>query len=149
MNVLALDLGEKCGWAMNRPKPMNGVWHLKPTKFESTGIRFLKFKRHLEIELTIGGVEKVFFEAVRAHMAVDAAHAYGGYLAVLQAVCIEYEVPYEGISVQAIKKHATGSGNAKKDQMIVTAIKKFKGINIIDDNHADALWLLDYVENNS
>lgn len=145
MNILALDLGQNCGWAtMTNGKMKSGVWDLKPSKFDSHGIRFLKFKRHLEVEIIIGGVEKVYFEGVRRHIGTDAAHAYGGYMSHVLSVCLENSIPYEGVPVQTIKKHATGSGNADKKLMVETAIKKFKRTNVIDDNHADALWLLDY-----
>jgi hypothetical protein len=39
------------------------------------------------------------------------------------------------------EKFATGSGAAKKDKMIESAKNAFK-VKIIDDNQADALWLL-------
>jgi len=145
MNILALDLGQNCGWAMSVVgKIQSGVWSLKPTRFDSHGVRFLTFKRHLEFEIVIGSVDKIFFESVRKHIGTDAAHAYGGYVAIVQSVCLDNGIPYEGVPVQTIKKHATGKGNADKQQMVDAAIKQFKNINIIDDNHADALWLLDY-----
>lgn len=146
MNVLCLDLGQHCGWAMSvNGKIQSGVWNLKPTKFESNGFEFVKFKRNLELEIIIGGVEKIYFEAVRRHSGTDAAHCYGGYLNILRCICLENDIPYEGIPVQTIKKHATGSGNADKGKMIEVAIKKFPRTNVIDDNHADALLLLNYI----
>lgn len=145
MNILALDLGQNCGWAMlSDGKIKSGVWDLKPSKFDSHGQRFLTFKRHLETEIIIGGVEKVYYEAVRKHIGTDAAQAYGGYMAHVQSVCLENDIPYTGVPVQTIKKHATGKGNADKQQMVDAAIKKFPRTNVIDDNQADALWLLDY-----
>lgn len=145
MNILALDLGQNCGWAMiTDSKITSGVWNLKPTKYDSHGVRFLKFKKHLEVEIIIGSVEKVVYEAVHKHIGTDAAHAYGGYMSQVISMCLENDIPYEGVPVQTIKKHATGKGNADKQQMVNTAIAKFKKINIIDDNQADALWLLDY-----
>lgn len=146
MNILALDLGQNCGWAMSiKGKITSGVWSLKPTKFESSGYEFLKFKKRLELEIIIGGVEKVYFEAVRRHIGTDAAHCYGGYFNMLRVICIENDIPYEGVPVQTIKKHATGSGNADKTKMVEAAVRKFKSVNVIDDNHADALHLLDYI----
>lgn len=145
MNILALDLGQSCGWAMRvNGKITSGVWDLKPTKFDSHGVRFLMFKRRLEVEIIIGGVEKIYYEAVRKHIGTDAAHAYGSYMGHVQSVCLENDIPYEGVPVQTIKKHATGKGNADKKQMLDAAIKKFPRTNIVDDNQADALWLLDY-----
>jgi len=46
-------------------------------------------------------------------------------------------------SAGQIKKHATGSGSASKDDMIAAATKNHPDVEIIDDNHADALCLLD------
>jgi hypothetical protein len=60
----------------------------------------------------------VYFEEVRRHAGVDAAHAYGGFMAHLTAWCEHHQIPYQGVPVGTIKKHATGKGNANKDQMI-------------------------------
>lgn len=145
MNILALDLGTTCGWAaFCDGKIRSGVWDLRPTKFDSHGQRYLTFRRLLETEIVIDGVEKIYYEAVRRHIGTDAAQMYGGYMSHVQSVCLDHDVAYEGVPVQTIKKHATGKGNGDKQQMIDSAIKKFKNINIIDDNHADALHLLNY-----
>ena len=149
MRILALDLGTKCGWAVGSPTDpgpiRNGVWNFQPTKFDSAGIRFSKFEEYLAFEIAIAGIDKVVYEAVRNHMAIDAAHVYGGFMAILQAVCIKQGIPYEGVPVQTIKKHATGKGNADKKAMVKAAIKKWKNINVTSDDQADALHLLDYV----
>ena len=63
-----------------------------------------------------------------------------------QTTCLNLGIEYKGIGVGAIKKHATGNGHSKKDAMIASASLKFKSVNVIDDNHADALWLLDYAK---
>ena len=54
-------------------------------------------------------------------MGVDAAHAYGGFMAHLTAWCEHHNIPYAGVPVGTIKKHATGKGNASKDLMIGAA----------------------------
>jgi len=136
--ILALDLGTKCGWAAEN---CSGVWNLKPSTHESAGERYRKFKYYL-------GTQKIptfiVYEEIHAHAAVDAAHVWGGLEAILQTYCLEYKIEYKGVGVGTIKKHATGNGHAKKDDMILAATLEWPGINIIDDNHADALWLLDY-----
>ena len=66
--------------------------------------------------------------------------------AILQTTCLTLAIEYKGVGVGTIKKHATGNGHAKKDAMIMAASLKFKGTNVIDDNHADALHLLDYAQ---
>ena len=62
-------------------------------------------------------------------------------LATLTIWCEEEELPYSGVPVGTIKKHATNKGNAGKPAMMTAALKK--GWTPIDDNDCDALWLLD------
>jgi Holliday junction resolvasome RuvABC endonuclease subunit len=49
-------------------------------------------------------------------------------------------IPYQGVSVGAIKRHATGKGNADK-QAVIAAIKS-RGFTPADDNEADAIAIL-------
>ena len=77
---------------------------------------------------------------MRRHVGVDAAHAYGGFLATLTAWCEHHQIPYQGVPVGTIKKHATGKGNASKEDVI--AAVQARGHDPVDDNEADALALL-------
>lgn len=142
--LLALDLGGTTGWA----KWENGVvssgsvsmTKSKSKQFDGPGMKFVRFTRFL------GGFPRphyISFEEVRRHLGVDAAHAYGGYLAHLTAFCdVQVSpIPYEGTPVGTIKKRATGNGAATKD-MMVEACRAHLGIEPTDDNEADALWLL-------
>ena len=61
-------------------------------------------------------------------------------MATLTAWCELHEVPYLGVPVGTIKKHATGKGNAGKAEVI--AAMRTKGFRPKDDNEADALALL-------
>ena len=49
-------------------------------------------------------------------------------------------VPYQGVPVGTIKKHATGKGNASKAMMIEAA--QARGYRPVDDNEADAIAIL-------
>lgn len=143
--ILALDLGTTTGWTlMTRDGSItSGTESFKPHRFEGGGMRFLRFKRWLtEIKQTSDGIDAVYFEEVRRHLGVDAAHAYGGFMAHLTAWCEHHQIPYQGIPVGTIKKHATGKGNASKDEMIAAA--RQLGHSPADDNEADALALLAY-----
>jgi hypothetical protein len=143
--ILALDLGTHTGWALRQRDGgiASGTQHFAPSRFEGGGMRFLRFKHWLtEIKQTADGLDAVFFEEVRRHVGVDAAHAYGGFLAHLTAWCEHHGIPYRGVPVGTIKKHATGKGNADKQAMI--AFAKIKGFGLADDNEADALALLDW-----
>lgn len=141
--ILALDLGTSTGWALRNEygSIISGMAHFKPRRFEGGGMRYLRFKQWLtETKNVVGAINAVYFEEVRRHAGVDAAHAYGGFLAHLTAWCEHHGIPYEGVPVGTIKRHATGKGNADKDAVI--AAMRAKGFTPEDDNEADALALL-------
>lgn len=142
-SILALDLGTTTGWAVSGRDGSitSGSESFKPRRFEGGGMRYLRFKNWLqEIAQAVGGLGAVYFEEVRRHAGVDAAHAYGGFMAHLTAWCEHHGIPYQGVPVGTIKKHATGKGNAGKQDM-VTAMQAM-GFRPADDNEADALALL-------
>ena len=143
--ILALDLGTKTGWALRRDDGQyeSGVVNFKGSRFQGGGMRFLRFRQWLD-ELSPKPRE-VYFEAVRGgHKGIDASHIYGGLLATLTAWCEEHDIPYDGYSVQSIKKHAVGRGNASKAEMMA-AFKRFWGSMPETDDQADAFWLLQLV----
>ena len=138
--ILALDLGTKTGWAMSQRGEviLTGMINLKGGRFEGGGMRFLRFEQwlnSLDIKPTV-----VVFEEVRRHLGTDAAHVYGGLLAILTKWCESNKIPYKGYGVGTIKKFATGKGNALKEHMIAAAQKHRP--EITDDNEADAFWIL-------
>ena len=141
--ILALDLGATTGWALacRDGSITSGSQSFKPQRFEGGGMRFLRFKRWLtDIKQCNDGIDQVVFEEVRRHVGVDAAHAYGGFLGQLTAWCEHHQIPYQGIPVGTIKKHATGKGNASKDEMVASV--RARGHGPADDNEADAIALL-------
>lgn len=145
--VLALDLGSTTGWATSRSGTLtaSGTWTAKKSRFDGGGMRFLQFRHWLdELQKQTGGLVAVYFEEVRNHKGVDAAHVYGGFMATLTGWCEEHKVPYQGIPVGTIKRHSTGAGNAGKPAMIAAATACWK-VTPKDDNEADALCILDYV----
>ena len=141
--LLALDLGLTTGWAYqaNNGLITSGTVNFKPSRYEGGGIRYLRFSHWLDEMLTLcERVDALFFEEVRAHRGVDAAHIYGGFLSHLTAACEKHSLPYVGVPVGTLKKHITGRGNADKNSMVkaVSAL----GYHPQDDNEADALALL-------
>lgn len=147
MNVVALDLGSTTGWATSCDGVVDsGSKSFALTRFEGRGMQYLKFKRFLGQLVVACKPDLIALEEVRRHLGVDAAHAYGGYLAHVASLCEELDVPHTGIPVGTIKKHATGKGNANKEGMIEAAKLAYPRQDIIDDNQADALMLLSYVQ---
>ena len=129
--ILCLDLGTTTGWAL-RPQngpTAHGFVSFKSQRFEGGGMRYLRFKHWLaELKNMTGDINAVYFEEVRRHVGVDAAHVYGGLMATLTTW-----------------KHVTGKGNAGKADVI--AAMRALGHPVTDDNEADALailhWALD------
>ena len=139
MEILALDVATKTGFAS---KYGSGVWDLSPKRDESKGMRLIRFHKKLrELKESINFDIVVFERSAGFHKnaLVIQSELHG----VLKLFCEESNIEYKAYSAAEIKKHATGKGNAKKEIMITTAQEKWSDIEIIDDNHADALWIYD------
>lgn len=142
--ILCLDLGTKTGFAAHSRATgiVSGVKDFSTKRNEGGGMRYLKFKRWLD-SINKGAITEIHFEEVRRHAGTQAAHVYGGLMGTLTLWCEENRIPYSSVPVGAIKKAATGKGNASKEQMIEAA--KLAGFNPVDDNEADAIHILRYV----
>ncbi|MCC5991720.1 MAG: hypothetical protein JJT99_04270 [Rhodobacteraceae bacterium] len=141
--MLALDLGTTTGWALRGYDGLitSGTAFFKPGRFDGGGMRYLRFTNWLtEMDRLSGPIEAIWFEEVRNHKGVDASHVYGGLMATLTAWAELRGIPYEGVPVGTIKRHATGKGNANKDAMVAAA--HARGFSPADDNEADAIALL-------
>jgi Holliday junction resolvasome RuvABC endonuclease subunit len=141
--ILALDLGTTTGWAIRDFDGLitSGTVSFKPSRYDGGGMRYLRFTNWLtEIDRLSGPIEAIYFEEVRRHVGTDAAHVFGGLLAVLTSWGELRGIPYQGVPVGTIKKHATGKGNAPKQAMIDAA--RVRGFTPADDNEADAIAIL-------
>ena len=139
MHILALDLGTVTGWAQcHDGQVISGTVRLR-RRGERDGVQYLRWADWLD-NVKFHGLDGVWYERVYRHIGTDAAHAYGGYKAILLAWACSHNIPCHGIGVQAIKKHITGRGQATKDQ-VIAAVRNI-GYDPVDDNHADALALL-------
>jgi hypothetical protein len=141
--ILALDLGTTTGWALRGFDGLvtTGTASFKPGRYDGGGMRYLRFTNWLtELDRLSGPVGTIWFEEVRRHAGTDAAHVYGGLMASLTSWAELRGIPYEGVPVGTIKRHATGKGNANKAAMIAAA--KARGFSPADDNEADAIAIL-------
>jgi len=141
--VLALDLGTTTGWALRGYDGLitSGTVSFKPSRFDGGGMRYLRFQNWLsEMDRLVGPLNAIYYEEVRRHIGTDAAHVFGGLMAVLTAWAEMRGVPYQGVPVGTIKKSATGKGNASKAMMIEAA--RSRGFSPKDDNEADAIAIL-------
>jgi hypothetical protein len=128
------------------------VQEFKLKRGESKGMRFLRFRKWLREMLQLGELGTSFSEDLPGLIAFEQAHHRGGAATEL-AVGLVTDVLAEAARVSlehmpvhtgALKKWATGKGNTGKEGMIKRAEELYPGIEIIDDNHADALLLLGY-----
>jgi len=150
MKILALDPATKCGWAHSGWGPhgaTSGTWDLSIRRDESGGMRLIRLQSKLNA-IAGAGLDLVVFEAAR-----NAGPKMQGALVVqseLQGVikvwCEEKGIDYRGYSPSEIKKFATGKGNANKPEMLAAANAEWPDVEIIDDNQADAMWLLALVQ---
>lgn len=139
MKILALDQATKTGWATDTA---SGVWNLTPNRGETGGMRIVRFKAKVLELIELEGIELIAYERVQGRFqntVIINAELAG----ILQVIAIEKGIPLACYSPKEIKVHATGKGNANKDMMLKAAREKWPNINIIDDNQADALWILD------
>ena len=117
-SILALDLGTATGWALRAPDGLitSGTVSFRPSRYDGGGMRYLRFTNWLtELDQLSGPIAAIWYEEVRRHVGTDAAHVYGGLMATLTAWAELRGVPYQGVPVGTIKRHATGKGNAPKD----------------------------------
>lgn len=163
MNILALDCATKTGWAALIDGHIeSGVQDFSKRRGESNGMMFLRFRAWLEdmVYMVVGrewdGLEygkvlschKTIFDVV----AWEQAHHRGG---AAVEVCVNLtgraqefaaEIDAETIAphTATIKKFATGSGKAGKEEMMAY-FRSETGREPIDDNEADAYALLRFV----
>ena len=143
MKILAIDQATKAGWAVS--SEISGVWNLSVLRDESAGMRLIRFRAKLKEIIQLENIDLVVYERVagRFKAAISVSAELAG---TLKVVCEDAKVEYRAFSAGEIKKHATGKGNSGKPLMVAAAKLKWPNIEIIDDNHADALWLLDFAK---
>lgn len=129
VRLIGLDPAESFGWAYwdirgADSTPMlvaanSGTWKLTPPKVAKTakgGYRYSQVYDRLERLIVRDTV--VFYEKAMRHAGTAAAHAAGGYYAVIQQCCYNNVAQARTAPVKTVKKFATDNGNASKDDMV-------------------------------
>lgn len=147
VNILALDLGTKTGFALRRRdgRIAHGTQDFTPRKSWSEGQKWARYRAWLIETIREGQVHQVVYELVIRHEVKGrplwgAAHAYGAFQAITHMVCDSFNVDAIGVNLATVKKSFTGSGRAKKADMIAEA--NARGYRPDSDNDADALAIL-------
>ena len=126
---LGFDLATLTGWGLldaNGARIDSG-WKAFPVK-TTDGARWGLVRRWMLERLDHAaehGEPVVGYELVRRHAATRAAHVYGAFEAYLQEACDARDVRLLPVTVQHVKQHATGKGNADKSAMVLAARKRW------------------------
>jgi Holliday junction resolvasome RuvABC endonuclease subunit len=144
MNILVVDPSyASSGWAsLSDGKRFSGVYGYKKKSKEDNSVRLIYFEEFFQKLITDLQINFLAYEmpsfvykaSFRAHSQLEG---------ILLLLCAKNNLKYIGIAPTEIKKQA-GKGNYNKDEMFVLADEKFG--DVLDHNHADALWLLDLIE---
>lgn len=150
IKILALDMATKLGWATNvqlTDVPVtSGVEIFDVCRGASPGARYFKFVKWLEDQIKTFQPDLIVYEQA-SQRGGAATEILIGFTTHLQSVCHVRNIEHVAIRADHIKIHATGKGKAEKEEMIKACVSKLNIIPI-DDNHADALWILNYGESN-
>jgi crossover junction endodeoxyribonuclease RuvC len=146
MKVLALDCGTHTGWAVGEDgrRVLSGVQVFDVKRGESAGMRFLRFNAWLrELAQLAGPFDVVAFELAH-HRGGAATELTVGMTTRAQEAAAEWKCENVGVHTGTLKKRTTGSGAAKKPEMIEAARARWR-VDPQDDNEADALCLLSLI----
>lgn len=148
MNILALDFGgSKTGFAHSNG--ISGIWDMSIRKDESSGLRLIRFEGKLREIVRSVPTDVIIFEAVTAGVGPKANLGTIKLHSKLQAIVEKFVEETEGLecgsyNLKTIKAFALpGGGKKNKEAMVTAAKKRWPEVDIIDDNMADALWLLE------
>ena len=148
MKILALDFGQKCGWAIGAPGNTGVILSVSDTEnfkrraSDSRGMVFVRFDKWINEMLSEHKPAMVVHE--RPHLRGRAAsEVLNGMLAFMVKACRIHGVQYTDCPSTTLKKFATGKGNASKDKMMEAYREKWKK-DPVDDNECDARWLLEW-----
>ena len=139
MNILALDLGTKTGYATAVESGVE-VFHE-----ETLGGKLARFTNWLG--------EMIAWYRHDGIVAYESPHFRGGpatrlllgMAGVIEAACAMHGVRCESVHSATLKKWATGNGRASKDEMRGAA-QKFSDKAWIDDNEVDAYLIMRWAQ---
>jgi crossover junction endodeoxyribonuclease RuvC len=137
VNVLAVDPSLNAMGHAGRGS--RGVWI--PPKSHASGVRRLLWLRDCVLTMAIEGrADVVVIEGYSFASRGRAVVSLGELGGVLRTALHEHGIPYVEVPPSALKKYATGKGNAGKELVLVEAVKRL-GYEGSSTDEADAMWL--------
>jgi len=139
--ILALDPGRHTGWAFLYADESYAIIY-GTSKFEEP-------PHGQTLAALADWLADVLTKEEPAILAYESPIRFGGgwelmsqFAGVIKLVCWRREILCIGVAPKTIKKHATGSGNASKMEMMAAA--RTRGWAPKNDHEADALFVLSY-----
>jgi len=144
MNILALDLAKQVGHAAYLDGQIeSGTRPFAPFTGQPIGALFSKWDTWIEWKLRENDIDFVAYELIDWNIINrDWRQIYMGMKAILMSNAYRLRIDARGYVVRDIKRAATGKAKAEKPDMIRTARARWPDQTIIDDNQADALWVM-------
>ncbi len=157
MNILALDLGTRTGWALSEGGRIeSGVHVFDVRRGESPGMRYVAFNRWLQVMgsahvsppvtgRVVAAADLIVFEMPHLRGGA-AATVLAGFQTRVEEFCAARGIEHVPVHSATLKKWTTGSGRGDKTAMRHAVHRKgwMSGREIYDDNEVDAIALLHY-----
>lgn len=145
MKILALDLATKTGFATNFPTRESGVVKFDVKRGESPGMRYIRFVSWLREMISMVQPDLIVSEKAH-HRGGAATEVAAGFATHLQSTVADIgNLETTTVHTGTVKKFATGKGNSGKPAMMAAFEKKY-GRAPVDDNEADACFILGWAE---
>jgi Holliday junction resolvasome RuvABC endonuclease subunit len=144
VRILAIDPGTSCGWAVSDGP--SGTWDLSVKRGESPGMRYIRLRGCLvEMRRCFPDIGLLAFEkSFQRGQAAREIHLK--LVGTLEVWCAEESVELTHVYAATLKKYATGSGRASKEEMcaawwlIHPADRNY--LPRRSEDEIDALWIL-------
>ena len=139
--ILALDIATNCGY--HTFSSGGGTWNFTESKSRNGNKKHKDFRETLINFITKNNIKFVVAEdVIMAPKRFRATVSLSELRGILLEVCDTLDLPEpEFLNPTNLKTFATGKGNASKTDMEAAAKERY-GINVADDNHADAVFAL-------